>query len=104
MLLYNRVLPTEDPQDPTHTFMENTAWIYMSVLSLSFQSERVHKPVTVDERGDGICSRRERIPSKSGFGNGGLPAGSKPPLQTGAFARSVVNGGLSGTPGTQGWV
>ena len=63
-----------------NVLIENTAQVYMSVLSVSFLSERVQKPVRVDERGDGICPSREMVHSKSGFGKGGLPTGSKPPL------------------------
>lgn len=54
----------------------------------------------MDGCGDGICPSGELIRSKSGFGKGGLPTGSKPLPQTGASVRFVVNGGLPRMPGT----
>lgn len=82
MLLYNlffsrgedKCLPGKYPRGQTD----------VSVLSASLLSERVHKPLIVDECGSGICPSRETIPRKSGFGVRGLSAGSKPPLQMGA--------------------
>lgn len=71
----------------------------MSVLSASFRSEWVHKPLVVDEWGGGICPSREIIPKKSGFGVGGLSTGSKPLLEMGAPVRFVVHDSLAQMPG-----